>query len=702
MRRLDRREVSVTDIETQTPSPYARTLLFGYVAQFVYEGDSPIAERRAAALSLDQGLLAELLGRAELRELLDPEVLAEVEAELQRLADDRKAKDAEGVADLLRLLGPLSVAEITARTVPGTDVADWRLAPGRRPPRRAGPDGRRRALGGRRGRRPAARRARACRCRPAPPTSSPSPSRTRSATWSPATPAPTGRSPSTTWRPGSASAPRSSGTPSSGSAAQGRVLDGEFRPGRDRAPSGATPRCCAGCAAGRWPGCARRSSRSSPQALGRFLPAWQTVADATRAAGLRGVDGVLTAIDQLAGAPVPASALEPLVLAARVRDYEPAYLDELTASGEVDLGRPRRPARHRRLGRAAPRRPGAADPARPPTPFEHSELAPGRARRARRPAAPGSSASSPTRSRSTDDRALAAALWDLVWAGRRQQRHPHPAAGPDPRRQHRPPHPQRPRGAAPPCPGARGCPAAAARPETAGRWAHPAGARHRPDPARARRRRAAARPARRGHPRRGDERAGARRLRRPSTRCSSPSRSPAAAAAATSSVVWAPPSSAPPARSTGCAPSPRCADDAKPVAVALAATDPANPYGARSPGRTARRTPRATARATARAARPARWWCWSTVTWRCTSSAAARTLLTWADDAGAARLRPPPGPGRRRTPRCARAPHRREGRRCPAAGRRPAPRCGGAAGRRVHLDPAAGCGCAREAAGARG
>ncbi len=85
MQRLDRREVSVSDIETQTPSPYARTLLFGYVAQFVYEGDSPIAERRAAALSLDQGLLAELLGRAELRELLDPEVLAEVEAELQRL-----------------------------------------------------------------------------------------------------------------------------------------------------------------------------------------------------------------------------------------------------------------------------------------------------------------------------------------------------------------------------------------------------------------------------------------------------------------------------------------------------------------------------------------------------------------------------------------------------------------------------------------
>ncbi|HQR28516.1 MAG TPA: DEAD/DEAH box helicase, partial [Nocardioides sp.] len=115
MRRVERREVTVTDVPTEQPSPFARTLLFGYVAQFVYEGDSPLAERRAAALSLDQGLLAELLGRAELRELLDPAVLAEVEAELQRLAPDRRARDAEGVADLLRLLGPLSSAEVAAR-----------------------------------------------------------------------------------------------------------------------------------------------------------------------------------------------------------------------------------------------------------------------------------------------------------------------------------------------------------------------------------------------------------------------------------------------------------------------------------------------------------------------------------------------------------------------------------------------------------
>ena len=128
MRQVERREVQVVDVATTQPSPYARSLLFGYVAQFVYEGDSPIAERRAAALSLDQGLLAELLGRAELRELLDPEVLAEVEAELQRLAPDRRVHDAEGVADLLRLLGPLTTDEVGARSTEVAQVDGWLTA----------------------------------------------------------------------------------------------------------------------------------------------------------------------------------------------------------------------------------------------------------------------------------------------------------------------------------------------------------------------------------------------------------------------------------------------------------------------------------------------------------------------------------------------------------------------------------------------
>ncbi|MCW2750309.1 MAG: ATP-dependent helicase, partial [Aeromicrobium sp.] len=114
-RRLASRDIQIVEVTTERASPFAQTLLFGYVAAFLYEGDTPLAERRASALTLDPSLLAELLGRAELRELLDPDVLQRTELELQRLTDDRRAKDVEGVADLLRMLGPLSVTEVAAR-----------------------------------------------------------------------------------------------------------------------------------------------------------------------------------------------------------------------------------------------------------------------------------------------------------------------------------------------------------------------------------------------------------------------------------------------------------------------------------------------------------------------------------------------------------------------------------------------------------
>ena len=118
------RKVRVLEAETATPSPFAASLLFGYVGAFMYEGDSPLAERRAAALSLDATLLAELLGRVELRELLDPEVIAATGRQLQHLTTERMARDAEAVADLLRLLGPLTTAEIAARAG-GADVGGW-------------------------------------------------------------------------------------------------------------------------------------------------------------------------------------------------------------------------------------------------------------------------------------------------------------------------------------------------------------------------------------------------------------------------------------------------------------------------------------------------------------------------------------------------------------------------------------------------
>ena len=107
MGRIAQRRLRLVEVETATPSPFAASLLFGYVGAFMYEGDSPLAERRAAALSLDSVLLAELLGRVELRELLDPAGRRHHRARsCSTSAPDRAARDAEGVADLLRLLGP--------------------------------------------------------------------------------------------------------------------------------------------------------------------------------------------------------------------------------------------------------------------------------------------------------------------------------------------------------------------------------------------------------------------------------------------------------------------------------------------------------------------------------------------------------------------------------------------------------------------
>ena len=412
MRAVDRREVQVVDVSTHQPSPFARSLLFGYVAQFMYEGDSPIAERRAAALSLDQGLLAELLGRAELRELLDPEVLAEVEAELQRLAPDRRARDPEGVADLVRLLGPLTTEEVAARCVPDADAGEWLDTLGRArrlvEVRMAGEErwaavediGRLRdGLGV-----------------PVPPGT---PDAFTDPVEDPLADL-VGRfarthGPFTTEQVADrlglgAAVVRHT---LQRLAAQGRVLDGEFR------PSGSGTEWCDAEVLRRL----RRRSLArlrqeiepvEPEALGRFLGAWQHVT--TSRGALRGVDGVLAAVDQLAGCAVPASALEPLVLAARVRDYETSYLDELTASGEVLW------AGHAAL-------PGSdgwvslhlADQAHltlpEPAPFEHAELhqavldalAPGGAWFFRQLSdAVGS----------TNDATLSAALWDLVWAGR--------------------------------------------------------------------------------------------------------------------------------------------------------------------------------------------------------------------------------------------------------------------------------------------
>ena len=114
-RSLQSRAVSMLEVETNDPSPFARTLLFEYVAEHLYDGDAPAAERRAAALSLDPALLAELLGSSGLRDLLDPAVLVQTQQRLQRTGERYRACGVEGVADLLRQLGPLSAWELSLR-----------------------------------------------------------------------------------------------------------------------------------------------------------------------------------------------------------------------------------------------------------------------------------------------------------------------------------------------------------------------------------------------------------------------------------------------------------------------------------------------------------------------------------------------------------------------------------------------------------
>ncbi|MDB4954370.1 MAG: associated domain protein [Myxococcales bacterium] len=116
LRQLRSRAIRIEPAITEAASPFARSLVFDYVAAFLYEGDAPLAERKAQALTLDRGLLRELIGGGELRDLLDPEVLAELEAELQQLVPERRARSIDEIHDLVRRLGDLDRDEIAARS----------------------------------------------------------------------------------------------------------------------------------------------------------------------------------------------------------------------------------------------------------------------------------------------------------------------------------------------------------------------------------------------------------------------------------------------------------------------------------------------------------------------------------------------------------------------------------------------------------
>jgi ATP-dependent Lhr-like helicase len=133
LKKIERGAIRVTSIESTKPSPYASALLFSYIANYIYEGDAPLAERRAQALAIDQSQLEEILGSTDFRELLDKSAIDEIEAQLQSLDADYQAKHIDGLHDLLLKLGDLSAAEIEARsTSPEVAAAIDRLAQTRR------------------------------------------------------------------------------------------------------------------------------------------------------------------------------------------------------------------------------------------------------------------------------------------------------------------------------------------------------------------------------------------------------------------------------------------------------------------------------------------------------------------------------------------------------------------------------------------
>ena len=125
LRAIRSRDIRVATIDSRSPSPFAAALLFSYVGNFIYEGDAPLAERRAQALTVDPAQLRQLLGEVELRELLDANALAELELDLQHLDPERGAKHADGLHELLLRLGDLTRDEIVARSVAGAAVEEW-------------------------------------------------------------------------------------------------------------------------------------------------------------------------------------------------------------------------------------------------------------------------------------------------------------------------------------------------------------------------------------------------------------------------------------------------------------------------------------------------------------------------------------------------------------------------------------------------
>jgi ATP-dependent helicase Lhr and Lhr-like helicase len=328
---IERREIRMVEVETAQPSPFASSLQFSYVGAFMYEGDVPLAERRAQALSLDRSLLAEIMGRQELRELIDENALVSLELDMQMLSEDHKIRSVDFLHDALRSLGDLSSEEVAQRLERPEDADGWlRDLSGARRVISVRVAGEERWIAVED----------AARFRDA--LGAALPMGLPQAFLEPVDD-PLG---DLIGRFARTHSPFLSDSPARrlglGVAVvekvlkqlegQGRVLEGEFRPGG----SGTE-----------WVDVEvlrklRRRSLAAfrkevepvpPEVLARFSLAWQGIGPS----GPRdaSVEALYSVIQQLQGAPIPASALESQILPARLPGYSAGLLDQLGATGEV-------------------------------------------------------------------------------------------------------------------------------------------------------------------------------------------------------------------------------------------------------------------------------------------------------------------------------------------------------------------------------
>jgi ATP-dependent Lhr-like helicase len=330
LRAIEQRQLRVHVVDTRKPSPFAASLLFSYVANFLYDGDAPLAERRAQALTIDQDQLRELLGEADLRELLDADAIAQVEEAAQCLAESHRARSADGMHDLCLRLGDLTHDEIARRItdpllleslprlVRSRRLLELRIAGERRFVAAEDAARYRDALG------------------------IPLPPGLASALLEPVahpvlelirryarTHGPfTLREVAERFALDTAVVENTLRL----LAAENRVLEGGFRPGglhREWCDAEILRQI-------RRKSLARLRREVEPveqHTLARFLTHWQGLLAPRRTH--TNLDALLDTIENLQGAPLPASLLESSMLPARIADYQPSGLDTLIAAGEV-------------------------------------------------------------------------------------------------------------------------------------------------------------------------------------------------------------------------------------------------------------------------------------------------------------------------------------------------------------------------------